>query len=86
MSHPDKHCVQYICNGFRNGFDTLVKIYNLETKECRINLSARSQKDIVSDLINKELDNGFVYGPFCKLPFEKYRVSPLGVAEGKYSH
>lgn len=85
MSHPDKHFVQYICNGFRNGFDTLVKFDNLETKECRNNLSARSQKDIVSDLINKELDNGFVYGPFCKLPFEKYRVSPLGVAEGKYS-
>jgi hypothetical protein len=62
-----------------------VKFDYLETKECRNNLSARSQNDIVSDLINKELDNGFVYGPFCKLPFEKYRVGPLGVAEGNYS-
>ncbi|VDI37445.1 Hypothetical predicted protein [Mytilus galloprovincialis] len=28
---------------------------------------------------------GFVHGPFQSLPFANYRVSPLGVAEGKYS-
>ena len=55
-------------------------------KECRNNLSARSQTDVVSELIQKELDNGCIYGPFCKPPFEHYRVYPLGVATGKYSH
>ena len=49
------------------------------------NLSARNQESVVSDLIAKELENGFWYGPFTKLPFEQYRVSPLVVAEGKYS-
>jgi hypothetical protein len=40
----------------------------------------------VSELIQKELDNGCIYGPFCKPAFEHYRVSPLGVTTGKYSH
>ena len=44
-----------------------------------------SQTDDVSELLQKELNNGFIYGPFCKPPFEHYRVSPLGVATGKYS-
>ena len=39
----------------------------------------------MSELLQKELNNGFIYGPFCKPPFEHYRVSPLGVATGKYS-
>ncbi|CAG2215071.1 unnamed protein product [Mytilus edulis] len=85
MNHPDKHFVDYLCNGLQYGFDTMVKYDNIKTMECRNNLSARSQKDTVADLINKELFNGFVYGPFEKLPFDDYRVSPLGVAEGKYS-
>ena len=40
----------------------------------------------MSELIQKELDNGCIYGPFCKPTFELYRVSPLGVTTGKYSH
>jgi hypothetical protein len=65
---------------------TLVKCDELRTKECRNNLSARSQTDVVSELIQKELYNGCNYGPFCKSTFEHYRVSPLGVTTGKYSH
>ncbi|CAG2232419.1 unnamed protein product [Mytilus edulis] len=73
MNHPDKHFVDYLCNGLQYGFDTMVKYDNIKTMECRNNLSARSQKDTVSDLINKELCNGFVYGPFEKLPFDDCR-------------
>ena len=40
----------------------------------------------MSELIQKDLDNGCIYGPFCKPAFEHYRVSPLGVTTGKYSH
>ena len=40
----------------------------------------------MSELIQKEIDNGCIYGPFCKPAFEHYRVSPLGVTTGKYSH
>ncbi|VDI26658.1 Hypothetical predicted protein [Mytilus galloprovincialis] len=86
MNHPDKHFVDYLCNGLQYGFDTMVKYDNIKTMECRNNLSARSQKDTVADLINKELLNGFVYGPFEKLPFDDYRVSPLGVAEAEHNY
>ena len=53
--------------------------------ECRNNVSARSQCKIVGDLIKRECENGFMYGPFDSPPFDNNRVSPLGVAEGKYS-
>ena len=85
LNHPDKSFVNYLCTGLIKGFDTMVKYDNVKTKECKNNLSARSQKEVVSELIKKELDNGFIYGPFEQLHFENYRVSPLGVAEGKYS-
>ncbi|VDI69170.1 Hypothetical predicted protein [Mytilus galloprovincialis] len=81
MNHPDKHFVDYSCNGLQYGFDTMVKYDNIKTMECRNNLSARSQKFTVSDLINKELCNGSFYGPFEKLPFDDYRVNPLGVTK-----
>jgi hypothetical protein len=66
-------------------FDTLVRSEKVQTKECKNNLSARVQETVVSELIDKELQKGFIYGPFTQPPFDNYRVSPIGVAEGKYS-
>ena len=62
-----------------------MSVTSLPTLECRNNLSARSQPNVVNELLRKECENGFMYGPFDTLPFSSYRVSPLGVAEGKYS-
>ena len=83
--HPDKTFVEYLCSGLRNGFDALVKTNNITTKECNNNLSARLQGNVVTELIEKEVQKGFVYGPFSEPPFKNYRVSPIGVAEGKHS-
>ncbi|CAG2245618.1 TMC [Mytilus edulis] len=85
ISHPDKKFVNYLCNGLEKGFDTMVSTTDLPTKECRNSLSARTQPDVVSDLIEKEVFKGFLYGPFKDPPFQNYRVSPIGIAEGKYS-
>jgi hypothetical protein len=49
----------------------------LQTKECKNNLSARVQETVVSELIDKELQKGFIYGPFTHPPFDNYRVSPI---------
>lgn len=84
-SNPDKNFVNYICNGLRNGFDSMIVYDKLSSIECKNNFSARSQPVIVSELVKAECEKGFVYGPFKSLPFKNYRVSPLGVAEGKYS-
>jgi len=54
-------------------------------KICRNLLSASRQPEIVDNLIKSDIDNNFLLGPFDKPPFDKFRVSPIGVAEGKYS-
>ena len=53
--------------------------------ECKNLLSARSQIEITTKLIESEVQKGFLVGPFNKMPFDIYRVNPVGIAEGKYS-
>ena len=57
----------------------------LPNKVCRNLLSATQNSVTVHYLIDTECKNGFLYGPFDHPPFKHYRVSPLGVAVGKYS-
>ena len=74
-----------MCDGLDFGFDTLVSTTNLPTKEYKNLLSARTQPDIVSKLLTEECDKGYALGPLNQVPFDTYRVSPIGVATGKYS-
>lgn len=48
-------------------------------------LSARDNATTVQELLEMECAKGFAYGPFSEAPFECYRVSPIGIATGKYS-
>lgn len=68
-------------NGFDPGIENLPEI----TTECKNNKSAKTQPFVVAELIQSELDNDFLLGPFKQSPFELYRISPIGIAEGKYS-
>ena len=77
--------MDYLCSGLEYGFDTLVSDTNLKTKECKNLLSARENADIVQELLDTECAKGYAYGPFSEPPFENYRVSPIGIAVGKYS-
>ncbi len=52
---------------------------------CKNLLSAVKQPEITTELINAELKNGYLIGPFAAIPYSNYRISPVGVAEGKYS-
>jgi hypothetical protein len=83
--HPDRDFVHYLINGLTNGFDTLVANTTLPTKECKNLQSARNQPEAVDALITSDVMNGFLSGPFTRPPFAAYRVSPIGVVEGKYS-
>ena len=69
----------------REGFDTLIPDTTLPNIECKNLLSARKNAKDVQELIDNEISNGYLYGPFDTPPFESYRVSPLGLAIGKYS-
>lgn len=84
--HPDSEFVEYVCDGLKFGFDTMVSETVLPTKECKNLLSARTQPTIVSQLLKEECEKGYILGPFAISPFESYRVSPIGVATGKYSN
>ena len=53
--------------------------------ECNNLLSARNDLDTVDTLAAQEVERGYLRGPLPKLPFQSYRVSPIGIAEGKYS-
>ena len=57
----------------------------METKECKNLLSASQNAAVVQELLQTECAKGFAYGPFSEAPFENYRVSPIGIATGKYS-
>lgn len=57
----------------------------IDTLECKNLLSARKQPEVVDKLVKSELEKGFLTGPFEEPPFTNYRVSPIGVATGRYS-
>ncbi|XP_010774836.1 uncharacterized protein [Notothenia coriiceps] len=65
-----------LSQGFRVGVLSLVA-KNLQ--------SAAKEPTIVSQLIQKELNKGYLIGPFHSSPFPVFRTSPIGVATRKYS-
>ena len=74
-----------LINGFSNGFDIGVTDPPKECYECKNLQSALRDPEFVATAIQTELTQGYMIGPFTDPPFDNYRVSPLGVATGKYS-
>ena len=83
--HPDKNFVSYLIHGLKHGFHTDFKVLPTKPLECKNLLSARSQPQVTSKLIQDEVNKGFLAGPYSIMPFEIFRVNPIGVAECKYS-
>ena len=82
QNHPDPNFVKYLIDGLNYGFHTGIHPLPEKTLECKNLLSATSQPEITSKLIQSEVDKGFLLGPLDSMPF---RVNPTGIAEGKYS-
>ena len=40
---------------------------------------------ILTELLTKEVDKGYLMGPFQTSPFPCHRINPIGLVEGKYS-
>jgi hypothetical protein len=53
--------------------------------ECENLLSAVRYLEAVDSLIEQEVQKVYIKGPFDAPPFSVYRVSPIGIAEDKYS-
>jgi hypothetical protein len=84
-AHPDRDFVNKLITGLTDGFDTGIATIPTRSFICKNLLSAIRDPDFVSTALQTEVDEGFMIGPFVKPPFPSYRVSPIGVAVGKYS-
>ena len=84
-SHPDKDFVSYLLNGLSFGFDTGFLSRPEVPYICKNLLTARRDPSAVRELIDKELSKGFLRGPFEQIPYENYRINPVGIAQHKYS-
>ena len=85
QGHPDSEFVQQLLSGLRHGFDTGVQELPKQSFECKNLRSAEADTDFVSSALLQEVAKGYMIGPFEVPLFPSYRVSPIGVAEGKYS-
>jgi hypothetical protein len=84
-NHPDKGFVSLLINGLRYGFDTGITAKPVSSFECKNLRSALADPDFVTSALAGEVKNGYMIGPYNTPPFPTYRVSPIGVVEGKYS-
>jgi serine/threonine protein kinase len=84
-NHPDRQFVQYLVQGCTSGFDTGFDSLPTEPLVCKNLQSAMKDPLAVSALIKKELQKGFLAGPFPEIPYPLYRINPVGLAEHKYS-
>ena len=83
--HPDKTFVNYLLDGFQNGFDTGLSQLPEHSFECKNLLSAQRNPVSTAELTDTELNRGYLIGPFDSIPYKKYLISPVGLAVGKYS-
>jgi hypothetical protein len=84
-NYPDKDVRHYLLNGLRHGFHTGLQELPTQSLECKNLRSALNQPMVVDELLQREVDKGYFIGPFDHPPFDVYRISPLGIAETKYS-
>jgi len=84
-SHPDRIFVNYLLHGLRCGFHTGIQVMPTRSCVCRNLRSAKTEPDSTQKLIESELKKGFLIGPYETIPYETYRINPIGIVEGKYS-
>lgn len=84
-SHPDPVFVDYLLSGLSQGFRVGVSFPLTAPYVARNLQSALNEPEIVSELLAKEVNKGYVVGPFSAPPFNPFRVNSLGVATRKYS-
>ncbi|KAG1925403.1 proline-rich protein 36-like [Pimephales promelas] len=83
--HPDSEFTEYLLSGLLHGFKPGVVCPLSQNIICDNLQSALAEPDVVDNLIKKEVESGFMIGPFDEPPFENFRISPIGVATRKFS-
>ncbi|XP_041920582.1 uncharacterized protein LOC121684588 [Alosa sapidissima] len=84
-AHPDSVFVDFLLTGLSQGFRVGVLSPLSDSYVARNLQSALAEPSVVSELLSKELNKGYILGPFSVPPFCPFRVNSLGVATRKYS-
>ncbi|XP_018549880.1 uncharacterized protein LOC108895509 [Lates calcarifer] len=84
-SHPDSVFTDYLLTGLSQGFRVGILSSPVSTFVAKNLQSAIKDPATVSQLLNKELNKGYIIGPFDSPPFPVFNSSPVGIATRKYS-
>lgn len=77
--------VELLITGLEQGFNIGITVLPTSTLECRNLLSARNQPEIVDRLLEYEIEKGYLDGLYDVPPYTIFRISPIGISQGKYS-
>ena len=83
---PDADFQEYLLPGAMQGFETGMSCFPTTNFKCKNSLSARQDPNATSELLLKEVEKGYVIGPFDEPPFESFRINPISLATKKYSN
>lgn len=73
----------HLIDGFLKGFDTGLSQLSEQSFECNYLLSAKRHPNSTTELLQTEINMGYLIGPYNSAPFPQCRISPLGIALGK---
>ena len=83
--HPNPCFVNYLITGLIHGFFAGLSYLPKVSHVCNNLQSALKEPDVVDKLLAKEIEKGFMIGPYDDPPFPKFRINPIGIATRKYS-
>ena len=83
--HPNRCFISFLLFGLLHGFVAGLSYLPLVSFSCPNLLSALNDPISVDNLLAKEVEKGYIVGPYNSPPFSKFRISPLGLATRKYS-
>lgn len=83
--HPDPEFTKYLLTGLENGVKPGAECPLSQNTICNNLQSALTEPEVVDNLIKKEVESGFMIGPFDTPPFNTFRISLIGVATRKFS-
>ena len=85
VNYPDRESADRFISELRNGVYPGFRELPSDSFVCKNNLSAIRNPEIVDELLQKEVEKGYVIGPLDDIPFESYRISPISIATKKYA-
>lgn len=83
--HPNRCFVNYLITGLIHGFFAGLSFLPKVSHVCNNLQSALKEPEVVDTLLAKEIEKGFMIGPYDDPPFQTFRINPIGVATRKYS-